>query len=118
MDSSQQHLMQLIFGYWHSQCIYVVAKLGIADLLAERPLSVDELAAKTGMHRLSLYRVLRALASVGVFVEEPPATFALTPAAALLKNDVPGSQRAMALMLGEEHYHAWGELVYSVKTGR
>jgi hypothetical protein len=118
MDSPQQHLMQLIFGYWHSQCIYVAAKLGIADLLSERPLSVDELAAKTGMHRLSLYRVLRALASVGVFVEEPPSTFGLTPAASLLKNDVPGSQRAMALMLGEEHCHAWSELLYSVKTGR
>lgn len=118
MDSPQRQLMQLIFGYWHSQCIYVAAKLGIADLVAERPLSIDDLAAKTGMHRSSLYRVLRALASVGVFVERPQATFALTPAAALLKNDVPGSQRAMALMLGEEHYHAWGDLLYSVKTGK
>ncbi len=60
MNSPQQHLMQLLSGYWNSQCLYVVAKLGIADLLAERALSVDELAAKTGVHRLSLYRVLRA----------------------------------------------------------
>jgi ubiquinone/menaquinone biosynthesis C-methylase UbiE len=118
MNSPQQHLMQLISGYWNSQCIYVAAKLGIADLLAERPLSVDELAAKTGMHRFSLYRVLRALASVGVFVEEPQANFGLTPAASFLKSDVTGSQRAMALMMGEEHYRAWGELLYSVKTGK
>jgi hypothetical protein len=118
MNSPQQHLMQLISGYWNSQCIYVAAKLGIADLLAEGPVSVDELAAKTGVHRFSLYRVLRALASVGVFVEEPHATFALTPAASFLQSEVPGSQRAMALMVGEEHYHAWGELLYSVKTGK
>jgi hypothetical protein len=118
MNSPQQHLTQLISGYWNSQCIYVAAKLGIADLLAEQPVSVDELAAKTGVHRFSLYRVLRALASVGVFVEEPHATFALTPAASLLQSDVPGSQRAMALMVGEEHYHAWGELLFSVKTGK
>ncbi len=118
MKSPQQHLMQMISGYWISQCIYVAAKLGIADHLSERPLSIDELATRTGMHRLSLYRVLRALASIGIFVEEPQATFGLTPPASLLKTDVPGSQRAMALMMGEEHYRAWGELLYSLKTGK
>jgi SAM-dependent methyltransferase len=116
--NAPQQIMQLIFGSWHSQCVYVAAKLGIADLLADGPRSVDELAAKAGGHRFALYRVMRALASVGVFVEEPHATFALTPAASLLRSEVPGSQRAMALMLGEEHYRAWGELLYSVKTGK
>src|SRR5580704_11029036 len=111
--NAPQQIMQLIFGSWHSQCVYVAAKLGIADLLADGPRSVDELAAKAGGHRFALYRVMRALASVGVFVEEPHATFALTPAASLLRSEVPGSQRAMALMLGEEHYRAWGELLYS-----
>ncbi len=114
----QQQLNQLICGYWHSQCVYVAAKLGIADLLANGPQSVDDLAKQTGTHRPSLFRVLRALASLGVFVEEASQRFALTPAAEPLRRDVPGSQWAMAIMMGEEHFRAWGELLYSVRTGK
>ena len=62
MDSSpQEHVNQLICGYWNSQCVYVAAKLGIADLLANGPLSIDDLADRTGMHPPSLFRVLRCL---------------------------------------------------------
>jgi len=114
----QQHLNQLISGYWHARCVYVVAKLGIADLLASGPQSLEELARRTGTHRPALFRLLRALASLGVFAEEPGQRFALTPAAELLRQDVPGSQWAMAVMMGEEHYSAWGELLYSVRTGK
>ena len=114
----RQQLNQMICGYWQSQCVYVAAKLGIADLLTDGPLSAEDLAGKTGTHPLSLYRLLRALASVGVFAEEPEGRFTLTPAAALLRNDVPGSQRAMAIMMGEEHFRAWGDLLYSVQTGK
>jgi len=114
----QQHLNQLISGYWHARCVYVVAKLGIADLLASGPQSIEELARRTGTHRPALFRLLRALASLGVFAEEPGQRFALTPAAELLRQDVPGSQWAMAVMMGEEHYSAWGELLYSVRTGK
>ncbi len=66
----------------------------------------------------SLFRLLRALASLGVFAEEPGQRFALTPAAEPLRRDIPGSQWAMAVMMGEEHYRAWGELLYSVRTGK
>jgi hypothetical protein len=114
----QQQLNQLICGYWHSQCVYVAAKLGIADLLADGPQSVEELANQTGTHRPSLFRLLRALASLGVFAEEPGQRFTLTPAAEPLRRDVPGSQWAMAVMMGEEHFRAWGELLYSVRTGK
>jgi SAM-dependent methyltransferase len=117
-SSPQQHLNQLICGYWHSQCVYVAAKLGIADLLAKGPQSVDDLAQKAGAHRPSLFRVLRALASLGVFAEEPGQRFRLTSAAEPLRRDVPGSQWAMAVMMGEEHFRAWGELLYSVRTGK
>jgi hypothetical protein len=113
-----QQLNQLICGYWHSQCIYVAAKLGIADLLAAGPVSVDELATKTGTDRPSLFRLLRALASLGVFAEDAGGRFRLTPAAEPLRRDVPGSQWAMAVMMGEEHYRSWGELLYSVRTGK
>jgi ubiquinone/menaquinone biosynthesis C-methylase UbiE len=114
----RQELNQLICGYWHSQCVYVAAKLGIADLLTDGPHSIEDLSGQTGTHPMSLYRLLRALASVGLFAEEADRRFALTPAAALLRSDVPGSQRAMAIMMGEEHFRAWGDLLYSVQTGK
>jgi O-methyltransferase/methyltransferase family protein len=117
-DTAQQLMRQLIAGYWHSQCVYVAAKLGIADLLKDGPVSSDDLAKKTKTHPPALYRLMRGLASLGVFAEEGERRFALTPAAALLRDDIPGSQRAMAIMMGEEHYKSWGELVSSVQTGK
>jgi hypothetical protein len=107
----------MISGYWVSQAIYVVAKLRIADLLAEGPRGVDELAGATGVHARSLYRVLRALASTGVFREEGSRRFALTPTAELLRSDAAESQRPLALMMGEEQYQAYGHLLHTVRTG-
>jgi hypothetical protein len=115
---ASQQLNQLICGYWYSQCVYVAAKLGIADILANGPQPVEELAKQTGTHQQSLFRLLRALASLGVFAEEPGQQFRLTPPAELLRRDVPGSQWAMAVMMGEEHFRAWSELLYSVRTGK
>ena len=63
-------MLQMIAGFWVSRAIYVAAKLGIADLLKDQPKSSDELARATGTHAPSLYRVLRALASVGVFAKD------------------------------------------------
>jgi hypothetical protein len=60
---------------------------------------------------------LRALASLGVFAESEVNHFTLTPLAACLQSDVPGSVRAFVIMQGEEHYQAWGELIHSVQTG-
>ena len=67
-------LLQMMTGYWVSQAIYVAAKLGVADLLADGPVGCEDLAAATNSHAPSLYRVLRALASVGVFTEAAPGT--------------------------------------------
>lgn len=117
-ESSPRDLMnRLIVGYWHSQSVYVAAKLGIAELLREGPRDVDFLAAETKTHPPTLYRLLRALASAGVFEERQSRVFALTPAAELLQSGREGSLRAMALMMGEEHYAAWGDLLESVRTG-
>jgi hypothetical protein len=111
-------MLQMISGFWISRAIYIAAKLGIADHLREVHRTADELAAATGTHAPSLYRVLRALASVGVFAEDGNGRFALTPLGATLQTDVPGSMRAFATVeLGEEHYPAWGDLMHSVKTG-
>ena len=107
----------MISGYWISQAIYVAAKLRSADQLSQGPQTLTRLAGTTQSHRPSLYRLLRALASVGIFMEQEDGRFALTPMSESLRSDVPGSQWAMAVMMGEEHYRAWGDLLYSVQTG-
>jgi hypothetical protein len=111
-------LLQMMTGYWVSQALYIAAKLGIADHLVAGPVSCEKLAAATGSHAPSLYRVLRALASVGVFTETPPGAFALTPMATLLRTDIPGSMRSLGIMYVEEQYRAWGDLIHSVQTGQ
>jgi ubiquinone/menaquinone biosynthesis C-methylase UbiE len=113
----QLAILQMASGYWVSQSIYVAAKLGIADLLKDSPKSCDELATATGTHAPSLYRVLRALASLGVFAETQPNHFSLTPLAACLQSDVPDSIRAYVILRGEEQYRAWGDLLHGVQTG-
>ena len=116
--SPHEQMLRLISGYWISQAVYVAAKLGLADLVKDSPRSADELAAATKTHAPSLYRLLRALASVGVFAEDAQHRFGLTPMAECLRSDLPGSQRGLAVMNGEEHYRAYGELLYSVQTGK
>jgi hypothetical protein len=110
-------LLQMMTGYWVTQTVYVAAKLGIADLLSDGPLSCDDMAVKSGTHAPSLRRILRALASVGVFSEIVPGEFALTPLASLLRSADPNSVRALAIMYAEEQYRAWGDMLYSVRTG-
>jgi hypothetical protein len=110
-------LLEMMTGYWVSQALYVVAKLGVADFLVDGPQSVDHLAAATQAHAASLRRVLRALVSVGVFAEASPSVYALTPLAALLRTGTPDSMRALAIMYAEEQYRAWGNALHSVQTG-
>ncbi len=114
-----RELMQrMMTGYWISQAIYVAAKLRLADRLADGPQPIAVLAEATGTHNQTLYRLLRALASVGIFAEDGPGNYGLTPTAELLRSDVPGSLWSMAILMGEEHYHAWGGLLESVRTGK
>jgi hypothetical protein len=111
-------ILQLISGFWISRCIYVAAKLGIADLVKNESKTAAELAAATGTDEPSLFRVMRALASVGVFSQDADGRFAITPLSETLRSDIRGSLRAFAMTeLGEEHYPAWGELLHSVRTG-
>ena len=111
-------LIELTSAYWVSQAIYVVAKLGIADLLKYGAKGCDELARATNTHAQSLARVMRTLASVGVFTEVDIGRFGLTPLAEPLQASATDSIRGWAIMLGEESYRAWGELLYTVKTGK
>ncbi|GAA6620723.1 methyltransferase [Scytonema sp. NUACC26] len=111
--------IQWVHAYWVSRCIYVIAKLGIADLLKDGSQHCDALAAATNTHSDSLYRVLRSLAGLGIFAEIQPRCFELTPLADCLQSNVPGSIRDMAIFRGEEHYYkSWGDLMYSLQTGK
>lgn len=110
-------LLRMMTGYWVSKALNVSAELGVADLLRDGPRTSDELAAACGAHPPTLYRLLRALSSVGVFAEGEERRFALTPLAELLRSDVPGSMRALARMYGSEQYRAWDGLLDSVRTG-
>ena len=111
-------LMQMASGFFVSQSISVAARLGIADRLAEGTQTAEDLAQATGTHAPSLYRLLRALQGVGVFAEAAPGRWSNTPTSAALRSGVPGSMRAVAIMLGDpEHYRAWGSLDHSIRTG-
>jgi len=115
--SNMQLLSQMITGCWVSQAIYVAAELGIADLLADGPRTAEELAEHTNANSGALYRVLRALASVGIFAEDVDQRFTLTPLAEGLRSDGFSSQRSLAIMMGAELYRSWGNLLPAVRTG-
>src|SRR5512137_2395667 len=102
-------LLEQTLSFWFTQAIYVAAKLGVADHLKDGPQTVAELATATGTHAPSLYRLMRALASIGVFAEDQSGRFALTPMAGALLSDAPNSIRAIAIMTGEDWWwRAWG----------
>src|SRR5262249_26934881 len=88
-----EQLFQMAFGFMTTTALGCAVELEIADKLKNGPKSVALLAAETGVKEEPLYRVLRALATAGVFEEQPPKTFALTPAADLLRRDAKGSMR-------------------------
>lgn len=120
MTSSEHFasLMQMITGYWVSQAIYSAAKLEIPDLLKDAAMPVSLLAEKLDANENFLYRLLRALGTLGILVEEEQKVFRLTPMGQMLRRDVSNSMQAIALMLGEEHYLAWGKLADGVMSGK
>jgi hypothetical protein len=101
-SAAQLALMQLLFGKQLTYCLSGVARLGVADHMNGTPQPVEEIADAVGAHAPSLYRVMRLLASFGVFREEKGRKFALTDAGALLKSDATGTIRYFATMFGDE----------------
>lgn len=113
------NLLQMITGMWVTQSIYVVASLGIADLLVSGDQSIDALAQQVGCNEDYLYRVMRALAGSGIFSEVSDRRFALTPTANYLRSDMPGSLRSLALTISDEwQWNCFGDLLETVKTGQ
>jgi hypothetical protein len=116
---SRRTVLELIAANRITQAIYVVAELGIADILKDGPRSAEEVAKAAGASEDSVYRLLRALASLDLFATLPGRRFELTPSGQSLRGDVPGSLRAWARFNGHEiTWRPWGELLYSVKTGK
>ncbi len=114
----RQKILQMSMGFMISQCIYVAAKLGIADLLKDGPKHCHDLAAATDTDSDSLYRLLRTLAGVGVFLETKPGCFQLTPLASCLQSQSADTVRDFIIIRGEQQYPCWGNLMYSLQTGQ
>lgn len=111
-------LMGLVAAKWVSQPIYVLAKLGVADLLADGPRSVEDLAAETGTRTDPLRRCLRAAAAVGVFRGHPDDRYGLTPLGECLRTGVPDSVRDLTVLLGDPAtWASFGDILETVRTG-
>ena len=112
------HLSKLLMGFRVSQAIHVAAALGLADLLASGPKASGELAEATDTHPLALYRLMRALASAGIFRERDDRLFELTPVGEFLRSGVAGTHAPMAQLVGRPSYwQAWGNLLHAVRSG-
>jgi hypothetical protein len=112
-------LVQMAMGHWVSRIVYLGAKLGLADRLADGPKSAEELAGPTGTHAPSLHRLLRGLANLGIFEEQSGGRFALTPLGEALKTGAPGAARPSILTIASDWwFRGFGELSFSVETGQ
>jgi SAM-dependent methyltransferase len=101
-----------------ARAYYVAAELGIADLLAERPRDIADLAAATGTDPTSLFRMLRALAAFGVFAQDRQGRFCMTRRARVLLSDSPGSLRSWVRLMGRpEIWQGHARTLEAVKTG-
>lgn len=120
MSSTHTHdMLQLISGFHVARALFVAAKLRVADTLRDGEKSCTEVAVATGTDAQALHRLLRVLASVGVFRLTSDQNVSLTPMGETLLTDAPGSLRGWAVdQLGGEHYQAWGELLTSVQSGQ
>ncbi len=115
---ARRKLLATLSAGWLAQGLSVLVRLGVPDLLADGPRTVDELAAATGADPAALHRLLRALSSARLFRQTAPGTFALDPVTELLRSDAPGSADLTALMYGNEVYRSFAELEYTLRTGR
>ena len=110
-------LNQMIWGYTISQAVHVAAKLGIVDVLCDAPKTAREIADAVGAHEPALRRLLRALTTVDILVEDGAGRFAATTEGDVLRTDHPQSLRAWALAIAPLGWRAWGDLYESVVTG-
>lgn len=112
-------MLQLLFGKHITYALSAVARLGVADHLGSTPVRLEDVAQRVGAHADSLYRVMRMLASVGVFEETPGKQFSLTPVGEVLRTDARESLRYLAMAWGDEwSTRAFENFVHCVRTGQ
>jgi hypothetical protein len=119
--SFNEQIISLLLSNWQLKSLGAVAELGIADLLADGPVSIDELANKTNTDSSALFRILRALESVGIFTQVSPRVFANSTSSEFLRKDVPESQHHVILAHSCRGYtfnDAWEGISDVVKTGK
>jgi O-methyltransferase domain len=118
-QAAAQLLFQVATGHFMASALQVVARLGIPDRIGDDARTAAELAAAAGVQEDALYRVLRALATAGLFDETAPRRFRLTDAGQALRRDVPGSMHDMALWITSPfHFRVYAEMMHSVGTGQ
>ena len=112
-------MLELSAGnYITSHMAMTVAELGIADLLKGGAKSAEELATLAGADPLYLFRIMRALASLGVFAQDKAGRFKLTGLSRYLLSDTPGSARPLLVLFNKTwHKRTWDELTQTVETG-
>lgn len=118
MNPLRNDMLQLATGYWLSKALYCAAKAEVAERLEGGPRPVAELATAAGVQADALHRVLRALASVGIFEELAPREFGLTEKAQFLRGNHPESVKHFALMVGGDLFEAWSDLYHTLETGQ
>jgi hypothetical protein len=116
--SPSEELLRLVNGYRISQALHVVATLDIADRLVGGPHTAGELARQTGTHADTLYRLLRAVAAIGVLHEDVEQRFSLAPLGEGLRSDGVEGIRDWAVFVGQAaNWNTWGQLLHTVRTG-
>ena len=118
-QAAAQLVIQIATGHFLASALQVVVRLGVPGRIGDGTVTAAELASATGVREDALYRVLRALASVGLFEEVSARAFRLTPAGQALRPDVPGSMHHMALWITSPfHFRVYAEMMHAVRTGQ
>lgn len=116
VQNSSSFLLEMMYGYQKSQAIFVATKLGIADCLKQGPLTADELGKKTGVNPSRMYQLMRMLVSIGVFAMESQDRFCLNEVGRHLLANTADSLRGTVLMMGDELYQVWQNLLYGIQA--
>jgi hypothetical protein len=112
-----ERLSDMLAGFMRTQALFVASQLGVPDVVSTVPAEVGEIAVCVGADESSLYRLLRFLASEGVFAETAPRSFSATPLSDALRSDKRGCVRWLAIIRGSEFYRCWVEALQSFRTG-
>ena len=113
-----EQLLDMTWGYIVTQAVFIATQLGVPDVVSTVPMDVDEIARRIGADRSSLYRLMRFLASKGIFSQPKPQYFVETPLSNGLRTDAVNGEHWMALMRGAEFYRCWAEALQSFRTGK